>query len=186
LYAANFDDSSLYYVPVLSFLFTIWSVLFNSGRTTQAIINASGKWKITNFTSIVQGFILIFLVSVLGKLFDFEGILLGMIISTFFKTIYLIYLTKIKIFPFNLFRTYKRLILIFIVIAVSFLPFVYISFDTVNSYLSWIFVSAFIVLWSSFISFIIYFLFDRSTLLNTINVYIFPIILLLKEKFIKK
>ena len=73
---------------VLSFCIILFSIFSNS---LSGFFYAEGKFKKYAIVYSVQGFVMVLSCFILGKYFNFIGILLGLLIAYFFTTIYSIF-----------------------------------------------------------------------------------------------
>lgn len=169
-------DADINYIyPIIGILFTVWSVAHNAGLPNQTILNASGKWEIANKTNIIQAIMLVVLTIGLGHFFDVEGILIGMIIATCYKTLSLMYLSSKKILEVNNKQSFLRFVGIFLVIFLSNTPFIFgLVTIEVNSVWQWIFAAIIVFIWTMLITIIVSLVFERKTIKEIYNRYFKP------------
>lgn len=161
-----------YIYPMFGLLLTVWSVLHNSRLPNHAIINASGNWKITTKTNISQIIILTLGTVILGYFLGINGILLGMIIATFYKSTSIIYLSNKKILNISSKTSILRLIRIFFIIFLNNLPIILnlVNID-VDNFLEWTEVAIIFVIWATVITLLINYIFDSKTVKELYNKY---------------
>lgn len=88
IYVGNTSDVS-YYSPILVISFVINEVLGNFNFTPNLLIRATGKFKQTSKSSIVE-IVLTILITPVGLIFfGFQGVLIGSIISAFIRIMYI-------------------------------------------------------------------------------------------------
>lgn len=173
VYITDGDISYIY--PSIGFLFTIWSILHNSRVPNQTMIDATGNWKLITKTNVIQIIILSFGTLILGYFYGINGILLGMIIASLYKTLVLMYVSNKKILNINSKTSILRFIRIFLIIFLSNIPFIFnFIYIEVSNFIEWGIVAVAVVIWSLVITLSINLIFDRKTIKGIINRYIKP------------
>lgn len=172
VYTQNITDFEYVY-PIIGILFTVWSIIHNSRLPNQTIINATGKWNLITKNNIIQIVILFFGMLLLGFLFGVNGILIGMIISSLYKTFVLMNVANKKILKTNNKVSIKRFIRIFVVILIVNIPIIIglINIEPSN-FNEWILIAIPIIIWSSLMTLLANLIFDFSTIKMLYNRYV--------------
>lgn len=172
IYTANIADINYIY-PTLAILFTIWSVFHNSRIPNQTMISASGNWKMGTKIYIIQIVLLLVFSIVFGYFFSLNGILISMIIASTFKTIAVMYISNKKILGISNSKSIFRLIRVFIIIGVTFVPihFNWLNLD-INNFGQWIIKAITFGIWTLIVTFIINFIFDKNVIISLYNRYV--------------
>src|SRR5690554_1303219 len=168
------DVADINYVyPSIGILFTLWGVIHGTVIPNQTIINASGKWKLSTKTNIIQIIILIIFTFVLGYFWDVNGILIGMILSSTVRTLSLMHISNKKILDIgsskNILRIIRSIIIIFIINVPLYYKF---SMSSIDSFSKWIIYAVIITFISSVVTIIINLLLDWKTVKELLNRYI--------------
>lgn len=174
VYVGDVSDINYIY-PIMGILFTIWSVIHNSRLPNQTMIGASGKWKIATKTNIIQIVLLVIGMVALGYFFGVNGILVGMIVASLYKTIALMYLSNKKILNTSSKKSVMRLIRIFLIIVVVNLPiFFNLIVIEANNFWEWIIYAVVVTIASIIITMIINIILDWKTTKELYKKYIQP------------
>ncbi len=182
IYTANVADIN-YVIPIVGILFTLWSVLQNARIPNETIINSTGNWKAGRYIYITQIILLIIGTLVLGYFFSIVGILIGMILSTTFKSISIIYISNQKILEISSTTTFKRLFRVLFVITIVNLPLLFNFYSLpISNFFQWLIAGIIIFIYSTIITFIINYLFEKKTMINIYNRFIKNIITRKKTK----
>lgn len=173
VYTLDLADANIYIIPVVGILFTLWAIIYNAGRTSQAMINASGKWKKTTAINISEAFLLIALTTILGYFFSLTGILTAMIISTIYKTVAILVITNKTIVKTKVSKSLIRLLRIFIITFIVYIPFIFKP-DLIDpkSFVEWFIQAVVIVAAATTITFIVNMIFDYKAMIGIYQRYI--------------
>ncbi len=171
------DSADINYIyPTMAILFTVWSIALNARIPNSNIINASGNWKLTSKTNIIQ--IVMLLVSMIGfgYFFGVNGILIGIIIASVYKVLVINHLSNKYILKRNNKKSTLRLIRTYVVVIIVYLPFL-LNIITIeaNNFLKWGIWGLIVVLASSIITLLINGLFDWQVLKRIFETYVKPI-----------
>lgn len=162
LYTSGVTDIS-YDLPVLGFLFVINGLLYSIKNPQGMLVMAAGMYKETKIQVTIQALISIIIGSLLAVFIGVYGILIGMIISNFYRWIDLTIFTSKNITKtksrFSFFRQLRVFIIVIIITCIFY--FLGISNDKSMGYLQWIITSTFLVAISSFVAIGFGFTFDR-------------------------
>ena len=143
-------------------LFVIWGILFNSRIPYTSLINAAGLYKEARKVNISQVLLLITLSVVLVQFYQMSGLLVAMSISCMFWVGGLIFIVKksmIKIFPF---RTFLRVIRMFAIVFVSYIPVIIGIEITADTFSEWFISTIKVMIWCGFVSLTINYIFDKK------------------------
>lgn len=181
VYMVDADINYIY--PMIGILFTVWSVIHNVGLPNQTMLNASGEWKIATKTNIIQAIILVILTLVLGNFLGVEGILVGMIIATAYKTIALMFLTNKNILDTSGKTSFLRLLGIYFIILLANVPMLtrLINID-VSNFIEWTIAAVIVVIWATAITVVVTYVFDRKTIKEIYSRYVKPIFKRIRKK----
>lgn len=162
IYVTNSDVK--YDYPIIGILFTLWSVLHNTRVPNQTVIDATGKWKLSTRVNLIQTFLLIISVILFGYLFGINGILIGMIISSSYKTIMLMNISNKKIMNIKNIISFRRFFRIFAIIAIVNVPLFigFVKFEVTN-FIGWFIQTLLWFVWSLIITVLINLIFDKDT-----------------------
>lgn len=175
VYTADVVDINYIY-PLFGLLFTIWSISYNTNIPSQIIINATGKWKMGRITYLIHIIILVTTVFVLGYYFEINGILIGMIMASLYKTSSLAHLSNSKILGISNKNSVLRFIRIFITILLLNLPIILkIVIIDVNNILEWIVFALVVFLLSIVLTTAINLIFEPKTVKKLYTRYIEPV-----------
>lgn len=168
IYTVDADINYVY--PLFGPLFAIWAVGQTAGRPHQALLNASGEWRLVTKVNIIESTMLFLLLFVLGYFFSVTGILIAMIVTIFFKFFAIMHTVNSKIVKISSKVNMCRLIRIFVTIFIINMPFIFewiqINAVTYGQWLLWAIGLGFYTL---IITFIINLIFDWQTVKQIIT-----------------
>lgn len=158
LYTGNIKDQ-LYVRPSLCILFSILGALWVIRNQQSVIIVAAGKFKEIQMGSVVEAIMTIVL-SILGlSFFGLEGLLIGRIISAFYRVIDFVIFSSKNVLENEAMYTFKKIfkstvVVVFINVIID----MFSEFVVIDSYITWI-VEAIVV---SILSILGYYLIDKE------------------------
>lgn len=177
IYMSGTGTDIIYVYPIYGILFTIWALFHNARIPFTAIIIAGGNWRKIRKINILQIILLLLSTFLLGYIWGIIGILIGMIISAALKTIVIIYIVNHKILKINVSHSLFRLLRMFVILAVTYLPFyLNLTSNNVHTIFNWVLLAIVVTFWTFFVTLISALLFDYNTLINFFNIYILTII----------
>lgn len=162
-----------YIYPMLGLLFTIWGVIHNARIPSEIIIDSTGQWKLARKTYIIQMIILVVGLFVLGKTLGANGFLIGMIIATLFKSIFVTNIANKKILKQSNKISVLRFIRMFLVVFLVNIPFIFNLLELkIDNLLYWGLNAVVIFVWASLVTVVVNIIFDFKTTKNLVNRYI--------------
>lgn len=171
-----------YVYPIIGLLFTVWCVIYTTKIPNEIVISATGNWKLGRHIYILQIILLAIGTGVFGYFLGINGILLGLIVSSVFKTISLSLVVNKKILNLGVKKNLFRMIRIFIIIFIINFPLIFNQkVILVNTYFEWIIASVLVVIITIFITIIMNFIFEKNTFKELFIIHIKPRISKLKK-----
>lgn len=150
-------------------LFVIWSVFHNARIPHTTLISAAGLWKETKKVNILQIILLVCLSIILVQFMGITGVLIAMIIAAFYRSIDLIIIVKKILTETSPVPTFFRLVRIFLVIFISYIPFLFWIDLSVTTLPEWFLWACGVSFWCFITTIIINYIFDKNTFLSTIQ-----------------
>lgn len=168
LYVAGLPDARDYVNLLFGVLFTLWAFIDNFRLPAQTIIQAAGKFKEARYANIVYLVLELVLLVVFTPLFGIVGALIAMLISSFTKTIWFLFVVKKHIFTNYLGKSLIRFVIGFAIITSLF--FLFNNGVALPIYSFWLFIlwGFILVICISIITLGLSFLIDRK---QTIDIY---------------
>lgn len=160
LYTRNIHDTN-YIFPSLAMLFTLNGFLYNLKTPQGMLVISAGHYKETKIQTTLQGLIAIIGGIFLAPKWGLQGILIGSILSNFYRCIDLLFYVSHKIVKITIYRTLRRMvfsILEFTAIVILASKFII----SINSYIEWIIAALGTTLLASLVIFSIGFCYDRQ------------------------
>lgn len=142
IYTANITDAN-YNLPWVGFLFTLNGILYCVKTPQGMLVISAGMYKETRWRSTAQALILVVVGAILTPFWGIYGVLLGAICSNLYRDIDLLIFVPRRIVKTSVLHGLVRVFRIFGGIAISALPFLFISYRPSNL-LRW-FLYAFLV-----------------------------------------
>lgn len=158
-----------YVSPVFEVLFVIWGILHNVRIPYTALVNAAGLYKETRKVNILQVVLLVFLSVILVQFFEITGVLIALIISALYRGIDLILVINRLVFKVLPNKAFLRIIRMFIVVIISYLPFWFWIKITASALCDWLIWAIVVSSWCCVITLLVNYLLDRSIFVDTIQ-----------------
>ncbi|AFV05133.1 polysaccharide transport protein, putative [Dehalobacter sp. CF] len=173
-----------YLNPTYGILFVVWGILHNIRIPYTALVNANGLYRETRKVNILQILILIVLSIILVQFFQIIGVLIALIVAALYRGIDLILVVHRLVLKTSLYKTFMRIILMFVIVVASYLPFYFWININATSLYGWFVQAIGVAIWCCFVTILVSFLIDRKGLKGIINrlVQIIPHNVLLKRK----
>lgn len=167
LYTKNITDIS-YELPVFGFLMVLNGLLFNVKTPQGMLVISAGLYRETRWQTTMQGSILLGVGIIGGYYYGLVGIVLASIISNIYRDIDLaIYIPKVLL-NINPKRTFKRILISFIMIFIICSPFYFIKLPIVDFY-DWSSYALLLLVYSSVIVMSFMLFLEKATLLRIFN-----------------
>ncbi|MBF7097341.1 lipopolysaccharide biosynthesis protein [Alkalibacter mobilis] len=151
------------------YLFVVWGILFNIRIPYTALINSSGLYRETRNVNIIQVFVLISMGIIAIQFFEMTGVLAAMVISVLYWVIGLIMAVKKSIPTVKPVTTLLRTVRMFIIVAISYLPFRTIINMNIKNYEQWVKWAMGVFIWALIVGVLFNFFFDRKAFLATVT-----------------
>ncbi|MEL7568244.1 MAG: hypothetical protein AAGU27_25685 [Dehalobacterium sp.] len=164
IYTSGITDIN-YNLPLVGFLFVLNGLLFNIKTPQGMLVISAGLFKETKIQTTIQGAIVIIVGILLGPYMGVTGVLIGSILSNFYRDIELMFFIPRTVTKLSVRRTAKRILRIFTSIVLIWLPINFIQISP-TGYLSWMKDAIIIVVYSSIVVLVINVLLERE---NTVN-----------------
>ena len=164
IYTQNITDTN-YNLPWIGFLMVLNGLMYNIKTPQGMLIIAAGLYKETRWQTTIQALILVIFGIILGKIYGLEGILIASILSNLYRDIDLVYFVPKYITKLRKRGTILRIISIFILISIIYVPVIYININ-VSDIVSWMIVTILVSLYSFIIIGIYTYIFEREILKN--------------------
>lgn len=167
LYTKNITDIS-YELPVFGFLMVLNGLLFNVKTPQGMLVISAGLYRETRWQTTMQGSILLGVGIIGGYYYGLVGIVLASIISNIYRDIDLaIYIPKVLL-NINPKRTFKRILISFIMIFIICSPFYFMKLPIVDFY-DWSSYALLLLVYSSVIVMSFMLFLEKATLLRIFN-----------------
>lgn len=157
-----------YYYPIIGFLFTLNGLLYNLKTPQGMIVISAGMYKETRIQVSIQGLIIVIGSIIFVQFWGLTGILLGMCLSNLYRTLDLLFFVPRNITSLRVSSTFLRMIRVFVVIALCYLPFIFISIETVN-FFEWFVKGILIFIYSTIVTVTVNFIAERDTFNNVLS-----------------
>ncbi len=168
---------------LLVVLFVVWGIINNSRITYTTIISASGNWKMVKNINIIQTSLLFVFSLGFGLLWGLNGVLLGMILSTTYKSLSMMITVNKKVLVIKNRFSLFRLIRTFLIVGISYIPFYFQIFIVkANNYLEWGLNGVLVFVWVLVVTIIVNLVFEFETVKNLVK----DIVSRSKRKRVKK
>jgi O-antigen/teichoic acid export membrane protein len=160
IYTSVINDAE-YYFPSLGLLFTLNGILYNLKTPQGMLVISAGLYKETRLQTTIQGLIAIFSSVIFVQFWGLEGILVGMCLSNLYRTIDLLFFIPRNVTKLDVLPSLLRMIRVFIVIGLCYLPFIFIKL-TPNNFVQWFFIAFIVAVYCTLVTIIINFYFERE------------------------
>lgn len=167
IYTQGITDTN-YNLPWIGFLMVLNGLMFNIKTPQGMLVIAAGLYKETRWQTTTQALILLILGISLGYIYGLEGILIASILSNLYRIIDLIYFTSKYVTKLPKKRTVFRIIGVFFINILIYLPMYYINIE-VNTIFMWIIDLILVMIYSIFIIGIYVFIFERDIIKDILN-----------------
>jgi len=166
LYTSGINDTE-YYFPTLGLLFTLNGLLYNLKTPQGMLVISAGMYKKTRTQTTIQGLIAIIISVIFVQFWGLEGILIGMCLSNLYRIIDLLFFIPRNLTKLSVISSFLRMVRVFIVIAICYLPFIFININP-NNLVDWFIIAIIISIYCFLITVIINFLFDKRLFKNVL------------------
>ncbi len=164
LYTANISDVN-YNLPIVGFLFVL-NGLMNNVKTPQGmLVMSAGMYRETRWRTTAQAAILLVFGVVFTVLWGISGVLIAAILSNLYRDIDLLFFVPKKITGTAVLTSFKRILRIFLCVAISCGVFYFIDIKTAN-YWQWLALALICGAWTLTVTFLINFLSDSKEMKN--------------------
>lgn len=167
IYTSEITDIN-YNIPLIGFLFVLNGLLYNIKTPQGMLVISAGMYKETKLQTTIQAAIAIIFGAILAPFFKIQGVLIGSILSNFYRDIDLLFFIPKYITKLSLRMTALRIIRMFVNIMLICIPFFFIELNPTN-YISWITDAIFVGIYAVVIVLISGMLFEKAVMLNTIK-----------------
>lgn len=158
LYTEGIDGSSEYYFPLLGYMMIQNMILHNIKTPQGMLVLSAGLFKETRLQTSIQGLLAIVCGAIMGYFFGVVGVVLGIMISNFYRDIDLMVFIPKRVTGLKWSSTLKRIIVMIVAIAISLFCLNYLIVYSAD-WKDWIFNGVLSGLVSSAIFLIIFYLF---------------------------
>ncbi|CEG22032.1 hypothetical protein BN1080_00952 [Planococcus massiliensis] len=169
VYIGEASDIS-YYAPLLVISLIVNESLSNLNFTPNLLIRATGKYKETSRSAVLEVFAAIILTPFACYFFGFQGALFGSIVASLIRTIYITWYCRKKILSISFNELFKNLFVYIIAITISILTLNQIEFK-ILSYVDWILYALLIGVSTLIITLIMSLIFFKKNILYTFAVF---------------
>lgn len=167
IYTNNISDAN-YNQPLIGFLFVLNGLLYNLKTPQGTLVISAGMYKETRYRNLAQALIIIIGGCILAPSFGIVGILIASCLSNLYRLIDLSIFIPRRVTEMPIRNTYKRFLMVFIIVIASVAPFIFVHIQATN-YLSWITNAILVTLYAGIITIIIGNLFDRKVFKSIID-----------------
>ena len=167
IYTQGITDTN-YNLPWIGFLMVLNGLMYNIKTPQGMLVIAAGLYKETRWQTTTQALILLILGIILGHIYGLEGILIASILSNFYRVIDLVYFIPKYVTKLPKKRTVFRIIGVFFINILIYLPMYYISIE-VNTVFMWIIDLILVMIYSVFIIGIYVFIFEKDIIKDVLN-----------------
>lgn len=167
VYTANITDAN-YNQPLIGFLFALNGLLHNIKTPQGTLVISAGLYKETRYQNLTQALIIIVLGSVLAPFLGIVGILIASCLSNLYRDIDLSIFIPKKVTKLPIKDTYKRIIMLILIIVITVLPYRFITIHA-EGYIEWAFYAVIAVVYSAIVATIIGIVFDRKIFISVLN-----------------
>lgn len=167
LYTAGINDIQYNY-PILGFMFTINGLLQNLKTPQGMLVIAAGLYKETRVQSLIQALIGVVATVLFVQIWGIVGILIGMCLSELYRLVDLIFFIPRKLIKIKVLNSLYRVLRVFFVIILSYLPFQFIELRPANIW-DWSVNAMFVSIYCFTVTVVINYLFERAIFHNLIS-----------------
>ncbi|MCR3922961.1 MAG: hypothetical protein NUK65_10690, partial [Firmicutes bacterium] len=164
IYTSGITDIN-YNLPLVGFLFVLNGLLHNIKTPQGMLVISAGLFKETRVQTTIQGAIVIIIGMVLAPSIGISGVLIGSILSHFYRDIELAFFIPRNVTKISIRKSALRVVRIFASISIIWIPFLFVEVS-LGGYFSWIKAAIVIAIFSTFVVVIINLLFEKE---NTID-----------------
>lgn len=167
IYTHGVNDIN-YLNPIYGGLFVIWGILHNIRIPYTALVNAAGLYRETRKVNIIQVILLIMLSIILVQFFQITGVLIALITTALYRGISLILVVNRLVLHVSPNKTFLRIIRMFLVVIISYIPFVSWIQITSTILYSWFIWSIGVAIWCCAVTLLINYLFEKNIFKDTL------------------
>ncbi|MGO5023948.1 hypothetical protein ACTQ4E_12795 [Lawsonibacter sp. LCP25S3_G6] len=169
IYTSGVTDTE-YVQPTVAALFVLNAMFYNFKTPQGMMVVAAGMYRETRAQTTIQGVILLVFGSMLSYYYGLPGLLIGIILSNLYRTIYLTFFVPRYITHTRIWNTVKQYLIIVFGQSIV-LYFFYQSYllDGIDNYLAWSLAAIKIGVWTVAVFAILHALFNRKEWLGIWN-----------------
>ena len=167
IYTNDITDAN-YNQPLIGALFVLNGILYNIKTPQGTLVISAGLYKETRYQNLTQALIIIVLGSILAPFWGITGILIASCLSNLYRDIDLSIFIPRKVTHLPIKDTYKRLIMMTLIIVITIIPAFFIEIHA-DGYIEWALIAVVAVIYSALVSAIIGYIFDREKLKSVLN-----------------
>jgi len=168
IYTQGIRDIS-YAHPIYGVLFVIWGILFNICIPYTALVNAGGFYRETRKANLLQVVLLVVLSIIFVQFFQMTGVLWAQIIATLYWETHLVRVVKRLAVVDSVIKTFLRIIRMFMVVVLSYIPFLLWIQVTAASLYEWFIWAVGVAIWCCSVTLLVNYMFDRKVFIQTVS-----------------
>lgn len=154
-----------YNLPVAGFFFVLNGLLYNIKTPQGMLVISAGLYKETRVQTTVQALIIVVFGAILTPFIDIYGVLIASVLSNLYRAIDLIHFIPKNVTKLTVKKTYLRVARIFLIVLISWIPFMFISY-TPSNLVEWAVYAAVVALFSLLVVAVINIIFDKKETLR--------------------